>query len=91
MGKLEWIEYDRFENIEYITKGGFGKVYKANWKDGFITKWDYETNQWKRSVDIYYEDTPVALKSLNNSKDITLEFLNEVNITNKICKQITYY
>src|SRR5436305_8881962 len=23
---LEWIEYDRFENIEYITKGGFGKV-----------------------------------------------------------------
>src|ERR1700722_15556178 len=27
--KLEWIEYDRFENIEYIAKGGFGKVYKA--------------------------------------------------------------
>src|SRR5581483_1292477 len=26
---LEWIEYDRFENIEYITKGGFGKIYKA--------------------------------------------------------------
>ncbi|PKC06446.1 hypothetical protein RhiirA5_419577 [Rhizophagus irregularis] len=20
---LEWIEYDRFENIEYLTKGGF--------------------------------------------------------------------
>ena len=54
--KLEWIEYDRFENIEYITKGGFGKVYKAIWKDGGL----------------------VALKSLNNSKDITSEFLNEV-------------
>src|SRR5438128_1143220 len=26
--KLEWIEYDRFENIEYIAKGGFGKIYK---------------------------------------------------------------
>src|SRR5437016_12324387 len=46
--KLEWIEYDRFENIEYIIKGGFGKVYKANWKDGRIGSWNYETNQWKR-------------------------------------------
>jgi len=71
--KLEWIEYDRFENIEYITKGGFGKVYKAIWKDGRIKSWNYETNQWKR-----YESELIALKSLNNSKDITSEFLNEV-------------
>ena len=28
--KLEWIEYDQFENIEYITKGGFGTIYKAS-------------------------------------------------------------
>ena len=70
---LEWIEYDRFENIEYITKGGFGKVYKAIWKDGFITEWDYETNQWKK-----WGNMLVALKCLNNSKDITWEFLNEV-------------
>src|SRR5581483_7181183 len=31
--KLEWIEYDKFENIEYITKGGFGTIYKASWKN----------------------------------------------------------
>ena len=74
---LEWIEYDKFEDIEYITKGGFGKVYKANWKDGCIIKWDYETNQWKRDK---FDPMFVALKCLNNSKDITLEFLNEVNI-----------
>ena len=71
--KLEWIEYDRFENIEYITKGGFGKVYKAVWKDGRIKSWDNETNQWNR-----HRSITVALKSLNNSKDITSEFLNEV-------------
>ena len=52
----------------------------------YIEYWDYETNQWERSGSDF-----VALKSLNNSKDITLELLNEVNITNKICKQITYY
>ena len=73
--KLEWIEYERFENIDYITKGGFGKVYKAIWKDGEIKCWYYETNQWIRINDEY---GLVALKSLNNSKDITSEFLNEV-------------
>jgi hypothetical protein len=71
--KLEWIEYDRFENIEYVAKGGFGTIYKAIWKDGYILNWDYETNQWDRA-----KSFTVALKSLNNSKDITLEFLNEV-------------
>ena len=55
-----------------MGEGGFGKVYKAIWKDGYIHKWDYETNQWER-----YENMLVALKCLNNSKDITLEILNE--------------
>ena len=71
--QLEWIEYDRFEDIEYITKGGFGKVYRANWKDGRIEGWNYETNQWQRDF-----NELVALKCLNNSKDMALEFLNEV-------------
>src|SRR5581483_10262189 len=30
----EWIEYDRFENVEYLAKGGFGTVFKAIWIDG---------------------------------------------------------
>ena len=37
---LEWIPYDRFYDIEYIAKGGFGKVYRTNWIDGNIYKWD---------------------------------------------------
>ena len=69
--KLEWIEYNRFENIEYVAKGGFGTIYKAIWKDGRVLNWDCETDQWKRNTNI----KEVALKSLNNSKDITL---NEV-------------
>ena len=35
---IEWIPYDRFYDIEYIAKGGFGKVYRANWIDGYILK-----------------------------------------------------
>ncbi|EXX79733.1 Rad53p [Rhizophagus irregularis DAOM 197198w] len=73
--KLEWIEYDNFENIEYVAKGGFGIIYKAIWKE----KNNYETVQWNNDNNNnnvnYYK---VALKSLNNSKDITSEFLNEI-------------
>ncbi|CAB4430520.1 unnamed protein product [Rhizophagus irregularis] len=35
---LEWIEYDRFKNVKYLAKGGFGTIYKAIWKDGFVLK-----------------------------------------------------
>ena len=71
---LEWIPYDRFYNIEYIAKGGFGKVYRANWIDGYIYYWDNKNQNWERSESNKF----VALKSLNNSKNVTLEFLNEV-------------
>ena len=70
---LEWIEYDRFENFEYLAKGGFGTTYKAIWKDGNTYSYDSENNRWKR-----YENIPVALKCLHNSQDITVEFLREV-------------
>jgi hypothetical protein len=71
---LEWIPYDRFYDIEYIAKGGFGKVYRANWIDGYIVKWNIKNQNWARDESNKF----VALKSLNNSKNVTLEFLNEV-------------
>ena len=73
---IEWIPYDRFYDIEYIAKGGFGKVYRANWIDGYIRKWDIKNKNWVRILSNKF----VALKSLNNSKNVTLEFLNEVQI-----------
>jgi hypothetical protein len=72
---LEWIPYDRFYDIKYIAKGGFGKVYSANWIDGYIDDWDGYNQKWKRNDQNMF----VALKNLNNSKNITLQFLNEVN------------
>jgi hypothetical protein len=29
--KLRWIPYNKFKNVEYLDKGGFGTIYKANW------------------------------------------------------------
>jgi len=70
---LEWIPYDRFYDVEYIAKGGFSKVYKAKWKDGYIRNWNINDFQWNR-----YGLEFVILKSLNNSQNVTLEFINEV-------------
>ena len=70
---LEWIEYDMFENVEYLAKGGFGTVHKAIWKDGPIGKWSSKYNHWKSN-----ENYLVALKCLHDSQDITIEFLKEV-------------
>ena len=71
---LEWIEYGRFENIKYLAERGFGTTYKAIWKDGNIVGWNYENNQWDR-----FGKKNIALKCLNNSQNITVEFLREVS------------
>jgi hypothetical protein len=68
---LEWISYDRFYNINYVEEK---KVYRANWIDGYIYDWDNENQNWKR----FHQDIFVTLKSLNNPKNITLEFINRV-------------
>jgi hypothetical protein len=79
-GVIEWIEYDRFENVEYLAKGGFGTTFKAIWKDGSIEEWDSENNQWKREKTYKgHSNFPVVLKSLHNSQNITADFLNEVS------------
>ena len=66
-----------FMIFKYIAKGGFGKVYRANWIDGLINRldaWNDENEDWKRKN----QNKFVALKSLNNSINVTLEFMNEV-------------
>src|SRR5438046_8103117 len=31
---LEWVAFDRFENVKQIGEGGFAKVYSATWING---------------------------------------------------------
>ncbi|EXX65255.1 Ypk1p [Rhizophagus irregularis DAOM 197198w] len=76
---LEWIPYNKFYDIKYIAKGGFSKVYRANWIDGRIHKWNDESKSWQR----YNENMFVILKSFNNSEIITSEFVNEFVLHNK--------
>ena len=88
--------------MDYAKKGNLRQKLNSDfnslsWNDKLVILYDiaiglkdiHEKELTHR--DFHCGNISVALKSLNNSKDITLEFLNEVNITNKICKQITYY
>ena len=68
-GKMEFVPYDRFKNVEFIAEGGFSKIYKATWIDGPIKDWGNFVRIGKMTV---------ALKELNNSKNINSKELNEV-------------
>ena len=70
---IEWIPFENFQNITYIAKGGFGKIYSAEWPEGFIFWWDIKNQEWARK-----SNRQVALKSLDNSLNISADFFNEV-------------
>ena len=59
---LKWIPYDKFENVEYLNKGGFGTIYKAIW---------LKNNKRKEIVLKCFDN-------LNNLDENLNEFLNEV-------------
>ena len=78
-GRMEFVPYDIFKNVKFIAEGGFSKIYKATWIDGPIIGWNGE----KQKYDCNGEMT-VALKELNNSKNINSKELNEVRYSTSI-------
>jgi ribonuclease HIII len=80
-GKMEFVPYEQFENVEFIAEGGFSKIYKATWIDGPVSNYSHKTNIRNK----YYS---VVLKKINDSKNMTSKELNEVysilsNLTTK--------
>ncbi|CAB5362383.1 unnamed protein product [Rhizophagus irregularis] len=69
---FEWIPYSEFDSIEKIDKGGFSVIYSAIWKIGPLS-YDFDGMKYIREPRI-----KVALKCLNNSQNLTNEFLNEI-------------
>jgi hypothetical protein len=71
---LEWIPYNRLYDIKYFAKSEFGNEYRANWIDGCINKWDdYNLNLKRDEPNMF-----VTLKILNNPKNISSKFINNV-------------
>ncbi|CAG8478926.1 2705_t:CDS:2 [Scutellospora calospora] len=70
---LEYIDFSQFDMIKYISKGGFATIYKAKWLEGPRWNWNDENQEWERSGPIN-----VALKRLDNSHNIHLDFLVQI-------------
>ena len=72
---LEWVPFDRFEDIKPIGEGGFAKVYSAKWIDGPAKYSKQDDGTWKK---LDPKPINVALKRLNGSQNMSSEYLNEV-------------
>ena len=72
---LEWVAFDRFENVKQIGEGGFAKVYSATWIDGRAYYTKKSGGNWKK---LNPKPMEVALKRLNGSQNISAKYLNEV-------------
>ncbi|CAG8570265.1 3139_t:CDS:2 [Paraglomus occultum] len=80
---LEWIPYDRFENIKEIGRGGFGVVYSALWDLGPKLYWHPKKRTWIREGEVR-----VKLKKLVGSADAKLEYW--VQMERHRCHQSQY-
>ncbi|CAB5363440.1 unnamed protein product [Rhizophagus irregularis] len=70
---VEWIPYNQLNDIKEIGKDDSTIIYSARWMDGPLNYDDYDGNYEKRMP-----NKKVSLKYLNNSQNITTEFLNEL-------------
>src|ERR1051325_10910685 len=62
---LEWVTFDRFENVKQIGEGGFAKVYSATWIDGIAYYTKQSGENWEK---LDPKPMKVALKRLNGSQ-----------------------
>ena len=72
---LEWVPFDRFEDIKQIGEGGFAKVYSAKWIDGEAKYKKQDDGNWKKLAG---KPIKVALKRLNGSQSMSADYLTEV-------------
>jgi hypothetical protein len=72
---VEWIPYNKLQNIKYLTEGGCSKIYTAKWINGGYKEWDAKEQQLKRDQSCFYD---VILKVLENVGNANQHWLEEV-------------
>ncbi|CAG8453697.1 7275_t:CDS:2 [Acaulospora morrowiae] len=100
---IEWIEYDQFENVEYIGKGSFSTVFRATWKEGprdgppkfeeenYDHSNNRETNESQMPKWERRGRTAVILKSLSKSQNIKPKFFTELRILSRYTPDLESY
>jgi hypothetical protein len=46
---IEWISFNKLQNIKCLTNSGYSETYSADWIEGNYKKWDLKDQQLKRS------------------------------------------
>ncbi|GES80008.1 kinase-like domain-containing protein [Rhizophagus clarus] len=87
---IEYIPYNKLQNIKYLTKGGFSEIYTAIWTDGYYIKWDSKEKQLER-----LGTQEVILKKLENVENANLSWFEEtrshLSISNKWSRIVECY
>ncbi|EXX55881.1 Cmk2p [Rhizophagus irregularis DAOM 197198w] len=79
---VEWIPYDKLENINYLTKGGCSEIYSADWIDGQYEEWDSKEQLLKR-----FGKQKVIVKKLENFKSADRSWFEEAKSHLSICNK----
>ncbi|GES81104.1 kinase-like domain-containing protein [Rhizophagus clarus] len=72
---IEWIPYNKLQDIKYVTKGGFSEIYSANWIDGRYFDWYTEGQRLIRTGKF-----KVILKNLGNINKADKKWFEEAKI-----------
>ncbi|RHZ70972.1 hypothetical protein Glove_264g5 [Diversispora epigaea] len=91
---IEWIPFEKLENIVYLTKGGFGTAYKAKWPDGPIYCWNYKVENWDSPTKNEYMIVMKyaeygSLRNLLNNKFEILTWKRKHNILSEVVIGLT--
>ncbi|PKY46881.1 kinase-like protein, partial [Rhizophagus irregularis] len=89
---IEWIPYNKLQNIEYLTKGGFSEIYTAKWIDGRYKVWNSKEQELER---FGRSNKKVILKKLENMENANNNWFEEakshLTISNKDAKFVQCY
>ncbi|CAG8483359.1 4180_t:CDS:10 [Acaulospora morrowiae] len=82
---LEFIPYEEFSNVIKIGHGEFSQVYKATWNKGCLRNWNKKDGNFTR-----FPPSTVALKVLEESREMNSEFLKEQQFLNRTSMKAKY-
>ncbi|RHZ84237.1 hypothetical protein Glove_84g41 [Diversispora epigaea] len=77
-GKLQWIPYVNFQNIEHIEDGGHGSVNSAKLENGIKANWNFIKQDWEFDL----IGAKVALKEIKDFRYDIAEFLKVIKTIN---------
>ncbi|PKY46882.1 kinase-like protein [Rhizophagus irregularis] len=84
---IEWIPYNKLQNIKYLTKGGFSEIYTAKWIDGRYEVWNSKEQKLKRSD----HNVNIVLKRLENVESANNNWFEEAKSHLTISNKDAYF